>query len=375
MNEPDNDFEFDFFDEPSTRETAVAARPGRRGGRPPVRPPSGLTPLLRLVGLIAFAILAVVVLVFVIQGCREENQEGEYRTYMENVSQLASESEAIGRELNNVLTTPGIRQRQLERNLNGLSQRQQQLVASSQGLDPPGRLVDEQQAVVEAFQLRVRGVRGLEDTFRRTADSQDADAAGRSLAAQAERLVASDVIWTDLFREPARQELSREGVIGVPVPASDFLVNPDLATSATMRPIWQRIHGARTGGAPAGLHGNGIVSTTVLPGEEELSQDTETTVEATVDLAFEVTVENSGEFQEAQVEVSLTIPRPSGRPISQRQMIDLISPGEQKAVRFSDLGQPPFGSPTSVKVAVKPVPGEENTANNTAEYPVIFSFE
>ena len=30
-------------------------------------------------------------------------------------------------------------------------------------------------------------------------------------------------------------------------------------------------------------------------------------------------------------------------------------------------------SETSVKVSVKPVPGEHNTSNNNAEYPVIFS--
>jgi hypothetical protein len=111
MSEPDTDFEFDFFDEPSTQETAVRRRRVvRRGPRPPVRPPSGLTPLLRLVGLIAFAILAVVVLVFVIQGCRDKNEEGEYRSYMDNVSQVAGESETIGRELNTLLTTPGVSQ-------------------------------------------------------------------------------------------------------------------------------------------------------------------------------------------------------------------------------------------------------------------------
>ena len=33
----------------------------------------------------------------------------------------------------------------------------------------------------------------------------------------------------------------------------------------------------------------------------------------------------------------------------------------------------PFGEQTTVKVDVDPVPGETNTANNTAEYPVIFT--
>ena len=33
----------------------------------------------------------------------------------------------------------------------------------------------------------------------------------------------------------------------------------------------------------------------------------------------------------------------------------------------------PFGEQTTVKVDVDPVPGETNTSNNTAEYPVIFT--
>jgi hypothetical protein len=377
MSDRDDDFEFDFFEEPSTQETAVGGRVIRRGPpRPPVRPPAGVTPVLRLVGLIAFTIVAVVVLVFVIQGCRDKGKDDKYRTYMGNVSQVAGESQAIGRELNKTLTTPGIKEDELEQDLNGLAQREQQLVASAQGFDAPGRLVNQQQALVEALQLRVSGLSGMENVFRKTANSDDADEASRLLASQAQRFVASDVIWDDLFRAPAREELRRAGITGVQVPASSFLVSPELAGAATLKPIWERIHGAATGGTPSGRHGNGIVSTKVLPSGDQLSEDTETTIKASTDLAFEVTVENSGEFPEVEVEVTLTIPRSGSRPpISRKETITVINPGEQKTVTFSDLGQPPFTTPTSVKVDVKPVAGETNTTNNTAEYPVFFSLK
>ncbi len=69
MSERDSDIEFDFFEEPDTREGAAAEeRPRRRGRRPPVRPPTGLTPLLRLIGLISFAILIVLLLVLWVNG-------------------------------------------------------------------------------------------------------------------------------------------------------------------------------------------------------------------------------------------------------------------------------------------------------------------
>ena len=100
MSERDSDIEFDFFeDEPATTE-AQSTRAARRGGRPPIRPPAGVTPLLRLVGLIGFAILVVVLLVFAVQSCRGSQKRETYEDYMQDVGEVANQSEQIGRRLN-----------------------------------------------------------------------------------------------------------------------------------------------------------------------------------------------------------------------------------------------------------------------------------
>jgi subtilase family serine protease len=139
-----------------------------------------------------------------------------------------------------------------------------------------------------------------------------------------------------------------------------------------MTQTWQRIHGASTGGTPTGIHGNGIESVTVQPAGQQLSTDTETTIQSSTDLAFEVAVTNSGDFQEVGVKVTLTIPKAEG-PIVKNGTIDLIEPGETQTVTFRDFPDPPFGEQVTVKVDVLPVTGEANTSNNSAEYPVIFS--
>ena len=90
----ENDIEFDFFEEPDTRETAEE-RPRRRGQRPPVRPPAGLTPLLRLIGLISFAILIVLLLVLWVNGCREDKRKDAYRDYVKTVSDYANQSQRL----------------------------------------------------------------------------------------------------------------------------------------------------------------------------------------------------------------------------------------------------------------------------------------
>jgi len=139
-----------------------------------------------------------------------------------------------------------------------------------------------------------------------------------------------------------------------------------------MGPLLQRIRGASTGGTPTGVHGTNIVSVKALPGESQLTSSAENTITASTDLGFAITVQDSGDSQEVGIKVTLTIQK-SPEPIVRTQTIDLINSGDQKTVVFKDLGQVPFAQKTSVKVDVQPVPGEHNTSNNSAEYPVIFS--
>ena len=386
MSERDDDIEFDFFDdEPETeqatqRRPALRPRPGPRPGggggprRPQISAPQGFTPILRLVLLIALALFVVVLLVFWLQSCRAQSRENAYRDYIEDMSAVARSSDAIAGDLNQQLTTPGIRQADLITAIEGLTRRQEQVVANAQQIDPPGPLRDEHDAAIQALQFRVSGLNGLAIAFDETADERQAADAGALLATQAERLVASDVIWDDLFKDPARQELENQGIAGVNVPDSNSIpVASDLASQRSMIALWQRLQGAARGGTPTGLHGTSIVSTTVLPSGEQLTTSGDNIVEASQDLAFRVTIQNSGDGQEVGIDVTLTIQK-SPEPIEKTLTIDIINPGETKTVTFEDLGEPPLGPPTPLKVTVAPVPGEARTDNNTSEYQVVFSF-
>ena len=372
MSERDSDIEFDFFDEGETREATQVERPRRRGRRPPVGPPAGLTPLLRLIGLISFAILVVVLLVFWVDSCREDRRKDTYRDYVGKIGTLANDSQALGRNLNGVLTSRGQRPAEIVQKLEGLAQQQEQQVDQARELDPPGPLRAQNRHAIEAFDFRLSGLRGMAQAFRQTASSKNANQAGALLAEQAKRLIASDVVWDDLFKDPAASELDRQGISGVEVPDSNFLPNADIATRGSMTGIWQRIRGAATGGGSCSPRGTGIQSVTALPTRKQLSPTELNTVESTKDLAFSVEIENSGCAQESSIPVRLTIQK-SPASIQKRKVLDLINPGETKTVVFSDIGNVPFAERTSVVIEVEPVPTESKTSNNTAEYPVIFS--
>jgi CARDB len=156
------------------------------------------------------------------------------------------------------------------------------------------------------------------------------------------------------------------------VPSSQFITTDDLVSQSSLAAIWQRIQGASTGGTPTGLHGSGIAYVKALPSGQLLSTTTETTIKVTDELKFEVGVEDTGESQEVRIKVTLTIPKQPD-PIIKTATIPIIEAGETKAVVFTVGALVPFGEQTSVKVDVDPVPGETNTTNNTAEYPVIFT--
>ncbi len=373
----DEDIEFDFFEDLDTRERPPAeerervARPRGRG-RPPRRPAEpGLPPRARLLGLVAFAVVVVVLLVFLISSCGG-SKAGKYASYVAKVAALARDSDQVARELNSALTTPGIKPTELAVKLEGLASRQRLGVTSAEAIEAPGPLVDEQRSVVEALRFRFAGLRGLADVFRDTAGSKDVSGAALQLAEQAQRLVASDVVWEDLFRSATITTLRQEGVRGIPVPDSNIVPAPDFGSPRYWVPVFERVNGAATGRPTGGLHGTGIVETRALPSGKVLRSDQENIVTAGTDLGFAVTVEDTGDAQEVQVKVTLTI-RQQPSPIVATQTIDVINPGQQKTVVFRNLGEVRFATRTTVTVDVRPVPGEANTANNSASYPVIFS--
>jgi hypothetical protein len=379
MDPRDDDIDFDFFaDEPATTEAQPSARVRlpRRGGRGtgmrrPPGPPRGLTPLLRLLALIAIVVAVLVFFGLLLQSCASTSKHDRYAHYMEKVATIAHSSEDDGAAVASALTTPGSKVGDLVTNLDGIAEQERQNVAAAQRLDPPGPLRDEHEHMIESLQLRVSGVQGLADTFQSTATSKSSGDAAL-LVVPADRLLASDVIWDDFFKDPSKNTMKAKGVNGVPVPDSNFVANQDFVSERSMALVLGRLRGASTGGTPSGVHGTNIVGTKALPGGQSLSPTTLNTVTATTDLAFAVTVHDGGDSQEVGIKVTLTIDKQGGA-IVKTQTIQVINPGQDKVITFTDLGGVPFARNTHVNVDVAPVPGEADASNNKAVYPVIFS--
>jgi hypothetical protein len=381
----DENIEFDFFDEPETVEATQRRRlprlerPGGRGGgerppRPPMRAPTGLVPLARLVGLIAIAIVIVVALVFWVGSCQGKSKQGEYTAYADKVQAIATADRALGKEFEGAFTS-STKQSDFENKLQQFAQQEQLAYTQAQQIRPPGPLRAIHQNLIDAIELRYKGLTGLGDTMAGSTKNQSDTVA--KLANAGQLLTASDVVWDQLYRIPATQQLNDQGVKGVVIPASHFLSNSDFVSARSFTVLLgTTFGGASTGGTPSGKHGDALISVRALPQAVDLSTSTPTTIKVTNTLAFIVTVENSGNFQEPNVLVNLTV-NAGGKPIKKQEKIPLILPAQRQTVNFNgvsnDLPTTAYGNPATIKVEVAPVAGEIFTTNNSATYTVLFT--
>ena len=375
-NYDDENIEFDFFDEPETEEaTRTRRRPRkeRRSGPRPPAPPTGVVPLARLVGLIAIGIAIVVGFVFWIGACQGASTHDQYASYAMKVRTVAASSNALGRDFASKLVSSGLKQATLQQALQQYAQQEQQEYDQAQQIRPPGPLRQVHQHLVDAIELRAKGLAAMGDALAQWTPKNTSSTIA-SLAQQAGLLTASDVVWEQLYRQPATQQLKTQGVTGVVIPASSFVPNTELVSARSFGVLLNNLKGASTGGTPSGLHGSALVSTVANPGATPLSESTATTVKVSADLAFAVTVEDSGDFQENGVVVHLTISAGSST-IKRTQTIETIAPKTQQTVSFGNFNLPTaaFGNKATVRVDIAPVPGEQNLSNNSAAYPVFFT--
>ena len=378
MSEYDPDIEFDFFEEPETDE-APPPRGRSRGQRPPGGPPKrppehhGISPTLRLAGLIAFAILIVVLLVLWVQSCSGTSKKSSYQHYVDKIAPLALDSNRGGTALATAIATPGIKAAALATKMDQLASQQRVDARQAEKIKPPSGLESYHQSLVVALQLRADGLAGLATALRAGAGSTKVAETAANLASQTQLLVGSDVLWQNRWRVPVQNSMRAARITGIAVPVSRFLQEQGVDTSAFWTPVVERLNGNTTsGGNTSGKAvGTKLAGTKALPKGQELSESQLNTVVDSTNLGFAVTVENSGDVQVASVQVTITIKQ--SKPITASRTISLINPGQTVTVDFKNLPQPEFVVRTTLEVDVAPVPGETNPHNNSASYPVIFS--
>ena len=402
---PDDFFDEDWEEPRQTQETAVTrpaggapARPPETGERPPRegsrmpriprvqrgrrtggREPRGPRPPRTTVrgsqleyGRLAILGAGILVVVFVAWWALGRGGGGVSPTerYFQQVRAVDTQSDAVGQQFAKLLVTPGATADKLRGSLQKQLATSKALLVKAQAIKPTSELAGVHPFLLQALQYRVTGLQCLVDDVT-TAAKQKSKTGSKQLSACAQRLLASDVIYSDSYYQGAVDALRAHHIIAQ-VPTSRFLQpqNANLATGSGFVPVLDRI-GKHTA---SGRHGVALQSVVATPAGKTLTKTGLTTVTASQDLGFRVYVQDSGDFQEVGVKVKLKFTG-GGTTVTRTGTISSIAKNQTKSIVIPanfNQSQIKFAQPYTLKVTAGPVPGEKVFSNNIGTYSISF---
>jgi hypothetical protein len=361
---------FDEDDEPRTRVRPRRAAPSRGAGSPPDRQ----TVLIRQLVLFGGFILVVVLLIFIVNGCRDSARESALKDYNRDVASVVRDSDSqVGKPFFDLLRKPS--QGDLSTLINGYRVQAESQYKQAKRIDTPGDMTDAQRSFLIAMEMRRDGLQSIADRIR-TALSSDAEAADKAIdeiAGAMQLFLSSDVIYTTRVLPLISSALQDADVGSQRLQQTQFFPGAEwLDSSVVADALGQQLSsgGGGNGRAPApGLHGTGIDSVQV--GDQTLDPGGPNRIAYGADTEFTVNFTNQGENDESDVVVVLKVEGGS-EPLRVQKSVASVPAGQKAAATLSFDKAPPLDTPVQITVQVKPVPGEKKTDNNTSKYDAAF---
>ena len=359
-----------FFDDDEV--TAPEPRPRRRSNRSRTRLQRWL-----VLGIVLFVI--VLVLALTIRSCQASRKKNAYSSYMAGVQTVVNDSAGVTKQIGAILADPTkYSRKELLAKLDDLVTAQQDVVTRTQQLDPPSPLSDEQQALLQGMQVRLDGVTLFRDGLVKALDVKNTAAAATNIASYSGYFTGPDVYYQKFFAGPAQTTVQKEVGGGVTVPSVNPARSGALLDAARIKSALDRIRSSRK---LTGIHGVALAGV-VLDDQNgkqvaKLVPNAEVKVTAGPSMVFRVGVQNQGTVTETNVPVTVTIV-PPGVSSEQKlsQQLASLPAGSTRTVDVPGFNPPAssIGRVTIVKVFVGPVPEEQTTSNNQAEYRLRLTF-
>jgi hypothetical protein len=330
----------------------------------------------------AAAGVGVLLLLFLaFKGCASIRKENNYKDYVREVAADTQQSQQESQAVFGLLRSPGDQSPvDIGNSINGFRAEAARLAERAKNRDAPSELKNAQRYVVDTLEFRRDGIASIARLLPTALGDQGASTAVQRIAAQMQTFLASDVIYTTRFLPKLYSTIKDEGLAeDVPIPETlrspkGFLPDIDWLRPTVVADRIARIKGggSATSATTPGLHGTALLAVTVQPSGKQLTPNGTTDIPATKGLSFDVQVQDQGENDEKDVTVKLAISG-AGKPISVEGQIDSIARGATETASIPLPSLPATGRPVTIKVTVKPVPGEKKTDNNTQEYQAVFT--
>jgi hypothetical protein len=344
-------------------EDSPASRPGRRARRP--RRSERQQILKRRALALGAGLVVLILLVLGVRGCLNARKHRALSDYARNVSQIVDETQQTSKSFFGKLEDPGsLSVTEFVAEVNADRSAMDNYVSRIDGLDTPGDMGSAQDALELVYELRGAAMTEIADKMSTALGDVGSEKATAAIAKQMKVLTASDVLYASVARPEIDGVLADNGIEGDDVPKSEFL--PDgtkWLDESEVSAALGSVSGAAAAATP-GVHGLGLIATSV--NGTELAAEETTAVAAEETPEVEVQVQNQGESAENGVTVSVTVN--GGNTL--QQDISSIEAGETATVTIP-LTPAPSGMVT-LEVEAEPVPGEQVSENNEASYTVEF---
>ncbi len=331
--------------------------------------------MVRRVAALAIGGLILVLLVVGINGCLNSRQEQALKDYNREVSSIIGDADANADAFYDTLSAGGQASTDVQSEINQLRFRAQALTKQAEGLDVPGDMRPAHRNVLLALSLLQEAMGKVAEKLPAalSTDSATAVPAVRSIAGEIQAFDAANVVYNRRGAALIKEVLDEHEIGGQTIQNSSFVQNFGWLQPSTVARRINSDAGRGAGDAgtsePApGLHGHGLLGVSV--GDVTL-QSGPNRIRTSGSPTFSVKVANQGDNPETDVRVRVRISGGGGDPISVQKVIDQTMAKTETTVSIP-LGRAAPTGPVEVTVQVLPVPGEENTANNSASYPAIF---
>jgi hypothetical protein len=321
--------------------------------------------MLRRLLALGGALVVLILIVLGVKGCLDARARGALSDYSRDVKQILIETGQTSKDLFGKLEEPGgLSVTEFTGQVDADRSAMTNYKTRIEGLSAPGGLGNAQKSLELAYTLRASAMETIAAKMPTALGEAGAARATAAIAKQMQTLLASDVVYESVTRPEINGKLADEDITGSDVPKNTFV--PDgtkwLEESEVSKALGE-VSGSSGGEPSPGLHGLGLVGTSV--GEAELTPESTTSVVTEGTPEVEVTVQNQGESTENGVTVVVTA---NGKETTQ-EIAALEAGAEETAI--VPLTPAPEGL-TELEVKVEPVPGEQFTDNNEATYTVNF---
>jgi len=328
----------------------------------------------RLGMLAAGIVVVVLVLLLLARACSGSSATSKNQAYFNQVKTVLAKSDAAGAQLHDLLNSrQPVKLKQVRSRLTAMRAQAQSAVTAATNLKPTKQMASLQPWLLQTLSYRVNGLDCMIGAMPQAYHAKPALAGGKLLVPCTQRMLASDIIYTDSYSAPATLTLHNDH-IDVQVPTSVFLDESDaeVLTPAGMAAVLQRWKPS----SAHGLHGLSLNTVVAKQGDGKLVTLQAGTVNAVKvhGMSFLITASNGGDFTEYNIPVKLTIGTGANQ-VTKTATIPQITKGQKKTVTIGGFESTTlqFDKAVPLKVLVTPVPGERTASNNSQTYQVIFS--